>query len=187
MLTNADDAKLNGFELQLRTVPTDWLDLDFGVAYIDSEFGNLIARVSGTGVGSAPPYDAPVFGSNDVQLRGEPLPNHPEWSVNASGRITLPVNDAWTFVGQADFIWEDDIRRDLQGTPALFTEAYSNIDLRLALESNDDLWSVALWGRNVTDEIYITEAYQVLGFGYYVAGANYNYPLTWGVTLSRNF
>ena len=187
VLTTADDAKLNGFELQLRTVPTDWLDLDFGVAYIDSEFGNLIARVSGTGVGSAPPYDAPVFGTNDIQLRGEPLPNHPEWSVNASGRITLPVNDAWTFVGQADFIWEDDIRRDLQGTPALFTEAYSNIDLRLALESNDDLWSVALWSRNVTDEIYITEAYQVLGFGYYVAGANYNYPRTWGVTLSRNF
>lgn len=187
VLTNADDAELQGFEMQLRAVPTDWLDLQFGLAYVDSEFGNLLTRVSGTGVGSAPPYDAPVFGSTDVQLRGRPFPNAPEWSFNSTARVTLPVNNAWEFVGQTDLLWEDDIPRDLQGTPALFTESHWNVDARVGLESTDDKWSVTLWARNLTDETYFTEAYQVLGFGFYIAGANYNYPRTYGLTVGRKF
>ncbi|MEE9265409.1 MAG: hypothetical protein V3V86_01670, partial [Gammaproteobacteria bacterium] len=144
-------------------------------------------RISGTGVGSAEPYNAPVFGSSDVQLKGESLPNHPELSFNASGRVTFSVNSNWDFVGQADILWEDEIRRDLQGTLALFTEAYWNLDARIAVESTDNKWTVALWARNLTDETYFSEAYQVLGFGFYIAAANYNYPRTYGVTFGRNF
>lgn len=187
VLTNADDAKLKGFEFQLFALPTDWLNVIFGASYIDSEFGNLITRVSGAGVGSADPYNAPVFGSSDVQIKGQPLPNHPEWSFNATGRVTLPVNNDWEFVGELDLLWEDEIGRDLQGTLALFTEAHWNADARIALESADNKWNVALWARNLTDETYITEAYQVLGFGFYIAGANYNYPRTYGISVGRNF
>lgn len=187
VLTNADDATLSGFEIQLQALPAEWLDITLGVAYIDSEFGNLLTRVSGTGVGSADPYNAPVFGSSDIQLKGQSLPNHPEWSFNATARVTLPVNNKWDFIGQADILWEDEIRRDLQGTLALFTESHWNLDARFALESADDKWSVALWARNLTDETYFSEAYQVLGFGFYIAAANYNYPRTYGVTFGRNF
>jgi len=187
VLTNADEADLNGAEVQLQAIVTEAFDVTLGVSYINSEFGNLVTRVSGTGVGSADPYNAPVFGSIDINIEGEPLPNHPEWSFNASGRLRLPVTDDWEFVGQADVLWEDEIRRDLQGTRALFSKSYWNVDARLALETTDDKWSVAIWGRNLTDETYITEAYQVLGFGFYIAGANYNYPRTYGITFGRNF
>jgi len=187
VLTNADEADLNGAEVQLQAIVTEAFDVTLGVSYINSEFGNLVTRVSGTGVGSADPYNAPVFGSVDINIEGEPLPNHPEWSFNASGRLRLPVTDDWEFVGQADVLWEDEIRRDLQGTRALFSESHWNVDARLALETTDDKWSVAIWGRNLTDETYITEAYQVLGFGFYIAGANYNYPRTYGITFGRNF
>jgi iron complex outermembrane receptor protein len=187
VLTNADEAELNGAELQLQAILTESFDVSFGVSYIDSEFGNLVQRVSGTGVGSAFPYNAPVFGTTDIQIKGEPLPNYPEWSFTASGRLQLPVSDSWDFVGQADVLWEDEIRRDLQGTPALFSHSHWNVDARLALQSSDDKWSVAVWGRNLTDETYITEAYQVLGFGFYIAGANYSYPRTYGITVGRNF
>lgn len=187
ILTNADDAKLDGFEVQLRALPTEWLDLNFGVSYIDSEYGNLLTRVSGTGVGSAAPYDAPVFGSSDIQLGGRPFPNAPEWSFNSSARVTLPVNASWEFVGQTDLYWEDDIPRDLQGTLALFTDSHWNVDARLGVESTDDRWNISLWARNLTDETYITEAYQVLGFGFYLAGANYSYPRTWGLSVGRSF
>jgi iron complex outermembrane receptor protein len=187
VLTNADDADLSGFEIQLHALPTDWLNLTFGAAYIKSEFGNLLTRISGTGVGSAPPYNAPVFGSSDVQLKGESFPNHPELSLNATGRVTFAATDNWNFVGQADLLWEDEIRRDLQGTPALITDSYFNLDARFALESDDNKWSVALWGRNLTDETYFSESYQVLGFGFYIAAANYNYPRTYGISFGRNF
>lgn len=187
ILTNADSAELNGFEVQLRALAADWLDFGLGVSYIDSEFGDLLTRVSGTGVGSAPPYDAPVFGTSDINLKGRPFPNAPEWSVNSSARMTVPMNATWELVAQTDIIWEDEIIRDLQGTPALITEAHWNVDARVGLESTDNRWNITLWGRNLTDQTYITEAYQVLGFGFYIAGANYSYPRTWGVTVGRNF
>ena len=187
ILTNADSAELSGFEVQLRALASDFLDFGFGVSYVDSEFGDLLTRVSGTGVGSAPPYDAPVFGSSDINLKGRPFPNAPEWSINGTARLMAPMSANWELVAQTDIIWEDDIPRDLQGTLALFTESHWNVDARVGLESTDDRWNITLWGRNLTDETYITEAYQVLGFGFYIAGANYNYPRTWGVTVGRNF
>lgn len=187
VLTNADDATLSGLELQLWTVPTDWLRVNLGASYVDSEYGNLVTRISGTGETSAPPYDAPIFGTSDVNLKGNPFPNTPELSLNASVQITLPAGPNWEFYGNLDYVWNDDIPRDLQQTKALFTDAHSNVDMRIGMTSNDNKWDVALWARNLTDEVYITEAYQVLGFGFYIAGANYSYPRTYGLSVGRNF
>jgi hypothetical protein len=69
----------------------------------------------------------------------------------------------------------------------LFSDSHWNVDARLGLESTDKKRNISLWTRNLTDETYITEAYQVLGFGFFIAGANYSYPRTYGVSLGRNF
>ena len=87
VLTNGEGATVKGFEAQLRAAPTDWLDFNVGVSYIDSELGDLVTRISGAGVDSIFPYNAPIFGSSDVQLEGRPLPNHPEWSFNGSAGL----------------------------------------------------------------------------------------------------
>ncbi len=187
ILTNAEGATIKGFEFQLDAAATDWLNLALGVSYIDSELDSLVTRISGAGAGSVFPYNAPVFGSSDVNLAGNPLPNHPQWSYNGTVRVRRPVNQDWEAFGQLDVLWEDDIPRDLQGTRALFTEDHWNLDMQVGVESSDDKWRIALWARNLTDEEYITEAYQVVGFGFYIAGANYSYPRTYGITATRNF
>ncbi|MDE0454776.1 MAG: TonB-dependent receptor [Gammaproteobacteria bacterium] len=186
-LINADDSKMQGGEVQLRALAADWLELSFGAAYIDSEYGNLVTSVAGTGTGSPYPDNAPVFGSTLADLTGNRIPNTPELSINSSATVEWPVTDGWRFIGQLDFLWEDDIPRDLRGSPALFTESHIDVDLRLALRSADDKWDAAFWVRNLTDEEYLTEAYEVLGFGFYIAAGNYSYPRTFGLELTRNF
>jgi len=186
-LINADDSKMQGGEVQLRALAADWLELSFGAAYIDSEYGNLVTSVAGTGTGSPYPDNAPVFGSTLADLTGNRIPNTPELSINSSATVEWPVNDGWRFIGQLDFLWEDDIPRDLRASPALFTEAHIDVDLRLALRSSDDKWDAAFWVRNLTDEEYLTEAYEVLGFGFYIAAGNYSYPRTFGLELTRSF
>lgn len=186
-LINADDSKMQGGEIQLRALAADWLELSFGAAYIDSEYGNLVTSVAGTGTGSPYPDNAPVFGSTLADLTGNRIPNTPELSINSSATVEWPVNDGWRFIGQLDFLWEDDIPRDLRASPALFTEAHIDVDLRLALRSADDKWDAAFWVRNLTDEEYLTEAYEVLGFGFYIAAGNYSYPRTFGLELTRSF
>ncbi|MXW19521.1 MAG: TonB-dependent receptor plug domain-containing protein [Gammaproteobacteria bacterium] len=186
-LINADDSKMQGSEIQLRALAADWLELSFGAAYIDSEYGNLVTSVAGTGTGSPYPDNAPVFGSTLADLTGNRIPNTPELSINSSATVEWPVNDGWRFIGQLDFLWEDDIPRDLRASPALFTEAHIDVDLRLAVRSADDKWDAAFWVRNLTDEEYLTEAYEVLGFGFYIAAGNYSYPRTFGLELTRRF
>ena len=186
-LINADDSTLTGAEAQLRALAAPWLEVSLGVAYIDSEYGKLVTSVAGTGAGSPFPDSAPVFGSTLVDLTGNRIPNSPELSINSSATVELLVNDQWRFIGQLDFLWEDDIPRDLRATPALFSEAHVDVDLRLALRSADDKWDVAFWVRNLTDAQYLTEAYEVLGFGFYIAAGNYNYPRTYGIDITRNF
>ena len=186
-LINADDSTLTGAEAQFRALPVSWLEVSLGVAYIDSEYGKLLTSVAGAGAGSPFPDNAPVFGSTLVDLTGNRIPNSPELSINSSATVELLVNDQWRFIGQLDFLWEDDIPRDLRATPALFSEAHVDVDLRLGLRSADDKWDVALWVRNLTDAQYLTEAYEVLGFGFFIAAGNYNYPRTYGIDITRNF
>ncbi|MCY4157052.1 MAG: TonB-dependent receptor [Gammaproteobacteria bacterium] len=186
-LINADDSTMQGAEVQLRALAADWLELSFGAAWIDSEYGNLVTSIAGAGVGSPFPDNAPVFGSTLADLSGNRIPNTPELSINSSATAVWPVNDGWRFIGQLDFYWEDDIPRDLRASPALFTRAHIDMDMRLALRSADDKWDAAFWVRNLTDEQYLTEAYEVLGFGFYVAAGNYSYPRTFGLELTRNF
>ena len=186
-LINADDSKMQGGEVQLRALAADWLELSFGAAYIDSEYGNLVTSVAGTGTGSPYPDNAPVFGSTLADLTGNRIPNTPELSINSSATVEWPINDGWRFMGQLDFLWEDDIPRDLRASPALYTEAHIDVDLRLAVRSADDKWDAAFWVRNLTNEEYLTEAYEVLGFGFYIAAGNYSYPRTFGLELTRSF
>lgn len=187
VLTNAKGATVKGFETTVRAAPSDWLDANLGVAYIDSELGDLVTQISGAGAGSAFPYGAPVFGSTNVQLKGRPLPNHPKWSVNSTVRLHTPLGGQWEGFLQSDFLWEDEIPRDLHGTLALYTRSHINLDLQAGVQTNDDKWRLSLWARNVTGETYITEAFQVIGFGFYIAAANYSYPRTYGLSVTRNF
>ena len=188
-LTNAEDAELSGIEVQLHWLVTDWLDLNLGVSAIDSEYGFLQSPAPATGTGSPFPYNDAVFGSGQIlQLEGESFPNAPELSFNSTTRVTFPVNSSWDLIARADISWEDDIKRDLIDTKALYTEAHWNIDASLRLQSaKDDDWYATLWVKNLADDTWITEAYQVLGFGFYIAGANYNYPRTYGISLGRKF
>ena len=187
VLTNADGANLYGFETQLWAMPTSWLAFNLGISFIESELDNLESPVPGTGASGPFPWNAPLFGATNIQLEGDSLPNAPEWSFNSTIQITLPINDQLRLVGQANISWEDDIKRDLIDTKALYTEDHWNVDSRISLESTDEKWSVSVWGRNLTDETYITEAYQVAGFGFYIAGAAYNNPRSYGLSASYNF
>ncbi|WP_179957660.1 TonB-dependent receptor [Exilibacterium tricleocarpae] len=188
VLTNADGADLYGFETQLRLLPTDWLDINLGISYINSELGELSSPAPGTGLDSPAPFNGdPFAGGQIVDLEGESLPNAPEWSFNSSFTVTLPVNGQYDFVARADISWEDEIKRDLIGTRALYTEDHWNVDASFSVQTADDKWRFSVWGKNLADETWITEAYQVLGFGFYIAGANYNYPRTFGLSVDYGY
>ena len=49
---------------------------------------------------------------------------------------------------------------------AVLQGAYSLVNGRLSLHSKGEAWEVGVWGRNLGDKFYLTNAVDVQGFGF---------------------
>jgi iron complex outermembrane receptor protein len=70
--------------------------------------------------------------------------------------------------------------------PLLEQPGYDLINLRAAFGPVDDSWELAVFGTNVTDELYITNGLSqrdTLG----TTDVSYGRPQEWGISLSARF
>jgi len=160
VVTNAEEAEIQGFELDARWRATDWLTLFAGYGYTDTE----IKRYDGR------PY-----------TKGNKIPYAPEYTGNAGIDINVPFGSSdWvmnarvdaSFVGETWFSTVQDNK-----VPNLFTyfgfgqgdfskqkrDAYTTMNARLGV--GNGTWNVTAWGRNITDENYLQEIIPAPEFG----------------------
>ncbi|MFC3052140.1 TonB-dependent receptor [Kordiimonas pumila] len=162
-LQNIGDAEVKGFEIDVQALPVEGLNLALGVGYLDSKITD--------------PFIA------EVQKGGRPALS-PKWNINGRARYEFDLNnDMYMFV-QGDFNWQDNLFLDIYETPALQEDDYLLINAAIGIASEDGLWAVSLWGKNLSN----TE-YRVSAFTGGVAGTVYGYgaPKTYGISASFNF
>ena len=126
------NAKMSGGELELRTMPVEGLELNFGMSY-------LWNRVR----------DVPLVVSDGT----ERAPFAPEWTANGVARYS------WSALGgrlsaQLDGSWRSSQNFNLVPTPVLEEPAYAVLNARFGFASADDKWSAAVFVRNLADEEY---------------------------------
>jgi len=131
---NANEARLQGVEIELSARPLESLELTAAYGYTDAEFTDF----DGTGV-----FD------------GNRLPNTPLYTFNAAARYEYPLDNGLGIVSRVDYnrtgtIYFADENVGYQPT-------YDTVDAQIGLEA--DRWSVTLWGRNVLDERYASSVY----------------------------
>jgi iron complex outermembrane receptor protein len=171
-IANASDAELQGLELEIQLIPIDNMNISFGYGYLDSQFKDYIDPITG----------------EDVSNINE-FPQAPENTMNASGRYEVP---AFLSMGdltfRVDWSWVDDFF--LLTPPGNEVQGYYFINGRVGLDNirgpGDGSFSVALWGKNLTDELYYTSGYNLtnnLGFFSAAVGA----PRTYGVDIIYEF
>jgi outer membrane receptor protein involved in Fe transport len=61
--------------------------------------------------------------------------------------------------------------------------SYTLLDLRAGIGSANDRWKLSIWGRNVTNKYYWTNAYKLADISARFAGR----PATYGATLSFRY
>ena len=91
---NAASAEFFGFELELLATPTEELQLNLAIGYVDAEYDEFMARRG--------PADPLVDVSNTARLL-----RAPEWNISAGVRyeLTLPSG---ALIWNAHWDWEDD-------------------------------------------------------------------------------
>lgn len=168
LLVNIPKSKVTGFELQAIVRPTAGLTLNGGVTYVDSEIGDFT---------NFDPFGAVK------NFKGEAFPNTPKWQWTLAADYDFPISEGLNaFVG-ANLNGRSSANAALGQNAILRVDGYTLLDLRAGFGSADDRWKVSVWGRNVTDKYYWTNAYKIADTSARFAGM----PATYGVTFSVRY
>ncbi len=163
VVTTIEETKIQGFEADFNWLATDSLSIYGGLGLLDSEIERNDNR--------------PLSVGNDV-------PQAPDTTWNLGSQLVLPVGGDMEFFARADYqhvgeTWFHTLQGEQTPTiwqvffPALgsinsdFSRArrddYGTLNLRVGIEAEN--WSVAVWGRNITDEEYLEEIIPAPEFG----------------------
>jgi len=127
--------------------------------------------------------------TNSLDLSGTDFDGQPDWTTTIGVSQELNLTEALVLRLAADVSIFDDFD-DTRPTAAKFEHrsqnGFSLVNLRAALSDAEGVWEVALYGRNVTDELYwFNQPGQNGIFG--TASAAVSRPANYGVQLRYNF
>jgi outer membrane receptor protein involved in Fe transport len=184
-LVNVPKSTEDGVEFTANWRPITGVSLSAGVTYLD-------ARVTG----AFTTYD-PFTGAL-TNFDGYSFPSTPRWvgSVGARYEWTLPANLVGS-VGadyryqtstQSAFVSRADYAPGAEYAPgysagSLEIPAYGVLNLRAGIESSDGRWKVSVFGNNVTNKYYWTQAVHVYDTTVRYTGM----PATYGITVGYRF
>ena len=166
---NIGEAEAWGIEADLWWVPLDNLDIRFGFGYLDAEFTRTDRTIT-TYAGVIP-------------LQGKRPVNTPEFTYNGLARYEFPLNDGLDLVLSADFSWSDERYLEATAQPFDIGDDYFLLNARAALVSSDGRWEAAIWGKNITDETYLTYINNLSFFKIDIFGE----PATYGLSARFRF
>ncbi len=146
---NAGKADVDGVESNLNAAPTDWLTLGVKYDYLYTKFTNYV-------INNGPGLPASVY-------TGNKLPFSPPQSVTANGELhfnTPLLRGRVAFGG--DYTYRSPTQLAVaNNTPQdVFSRtAWSGvINLHASWTSANERWQVVLWGKNVTDVHFTSDA-----------------------------
>jgi iron complex outermembrane receptor protein len=161
---NAGKATIKGFESQLAWRPFAGARLTAGYAYTDATFDEF----------------EPEPG---VDYSGNRLSRTPKHKLVLSPSYTVDMPDGSDLRLAVDYHYESRIFDDNSNTGPEQRAPTHFVDARVVFTDPSDRWSVALWGKNLTNELTRTFQAVFLGANF---GA-YNPPRTVGISLNYTY
>ena len=159
---NAGEAVTQGVEIDGRWAVTERLTLGGSLAYLDATYDDFdgatctipqsidpdanpgCLRDDGTNI------EAGEQGGQD--LEGEDLLFSPEWSSNLNLTYIYPFNNGLELLTSIDMNYSDEYYSALDLDPNTKHDDVTLWNARIALSGENEKWSVALIGKNLSDE-----------------------------------
>ncbi|BFM15103.1 TonB-dependent receptor [Maricurvus nonylphenolicus] len=147
---NAAKAKSQGVEVEAMLALTEEWTIGSNFAWLNAEYdefqGPCTSNVDEWGADCT----ASLGASQD--LSGKSLEFAPEWSGNLFADYQTNLSDNLIFSARVDANYSDDYTLQPDQDSHNMQDSFWKVNLRVALSSADERWTVALLGTNLTDE-----------------------------------
>lgn len=170
-VVNAAKSSIRGLEGELQARLPRGLSVDLGVSWLDARFERYMTVNPNT--------DPNVV----LDLAGNTLPRAPPVQTVLGVQYETRVRGALALSFRADGQYRGETYFDAFDSPQLREGGFCTLNLSLALarDIGSWKWTVQVYGKNVTDKTYATNAAQSNGF--YGVVKWYDPPATVGITL----
>jgi iron complex outermembrane receptor protein len=185
VLFNADKADAYGIEADLEYRPVENLSLTLGGSLLHTEIkdNRVFAQacaLNGVQVCTVndPVTVRPIFGTPAylASIDGNPLPNAPKWTLNATARYDIPVGERGKFFIATDWNVQGYTNLVLYKTEEFYADGNFEGGLKVGYDTGD--FEIAAFARNITNEKNLKGVIEN-----YMAPV-YNEPRIIGVSLS---
>ena len=166
-VANAAQAGTDGIDLDATWAVTDRLTLNAAISILDGQFDSYPNAQCYAGQINQRPTDCvlvpnPAGGPPGTfyDRSGQTLPFATDWSGSLSAEYTQPLQANWFGSPVAlrigvDVFHTDDQNITFDGDPGDVWEAWTKVNARIGVESQDGRWELAFVGRNLTDKLSI--------------------------------
>jgi len=200
--TNAADADVWGAEVELWARPVPQFMINASLGYLSAEFNDFQSAFGRCPADATPAelaggcMGAGAGETRVVQLKGNTLQNAPEFKANLNGTYTIDLSGGAHIDLFGQVSHQSEIFHTQFNDPLIGQDAITLLDARAAWSSADDKYTVALYGKNLTDEDYFqnTVRFTSLSEGNpadrFNIGAGLGYPapgMSWGLEGTVRF
>jgi iron complex outermembrane receptor protein len=181
-LLNADKAVGQGVELDLQANLSQNFSATFGTSYNDTEIkdGSLFVLPCGSGCTVTNPVSF-VSGTRVALIDGNPLPRAPKWQHNFTLKYAAPVANGELYAF-TDWSYRSSYNFFLYEAVEYKAKDLLEGGLRVGYKWGDGKYDLALYGRNITDEVQSVGAIDFNNLTGIL-----NEPRTYGVQFRMNF
>jgi iron complex outermembrane recepter protein len=196
IVINADDAQNFGAEVSTTIKPVEGLTADVRFGWLETKFLDFTDSVSRpVPGGSGSEFFRLVFDYN-----GNQLPNAPRFKVSGGVEYVFDLNRIGRITPRYDVAWTDEANFDPsggRGAPdgsgnqslpdhAISQRPFALHTVTVRYQEPGDRLEMALWIRNLTNEVYKTLSFDASGGPAFV-GNLVGDPRTYGMTLKVSF
>ena len=134
--SNASEAEIKGFELEMLAKPVSALTLDCSLGYLDAEYSDTVIVNNS--------LDMPV------DAKGNKLPRAPELKLVFGAQYVIPVGEVGYLTLRGDLNWTDEYYYQIHND--LWEDTHTFINGLVRFETEDGRWSAEIYGKNLGDE-----------------------------------
>ena len=179
ILLNAEKSVGQGFELDFQAYLTDNLLVTLGTGYNDTEIQDKNLSVSFCAQCTV---TDPLDINGKALINGNALPQAPKWSHNVTARWSMPTGEGGEFYVFTDWVYRSEVNFFLYESVEFTGDSMLEGGLRLGYSWDNGSKDIALYGRNITDELVILS-----GIDFNNLTGMVNEPRTVGVEFKAGF